>query len=47
MRLLTGEDGCLISYFDEMDETQIGTQGSTLNRGPVDNHENVDKRGKV
>ena len=45
MRFLTSKDGDLISYFDEIDETQNAIKRSSLSQMLIDNHEEVDRRG--
>ena len=46
MRLLKSKDGDLLSYFDKIDESQNGIEGSPLNK-ILDNHEVAANRGKV
>ena len=47
MRLVTGKDGNLTTYFDTIDDIQNRSEGSSLNRILNDNHEDVSNRGKV
>ena len=47
MRILTSEDGNLISKFDKLDETRNGIKGSSLNQKFFDNHDEVADRGTV
>ena len=46
-RLLTSENVDLRSYFDEIYETHNGTEGSSLNKILIDNHEEVSDRRRV
>ena len=46
MRLLTSEDGSLLSGSDKVDESQNGNKGSSRSKIFTENHEEVAKRGK-
>ena len=47
MRLLTSKDGDILSYFEKIDESQIGIQAYSLIRNFFDNQEVLADRGKV
>ena len=47
MRVLTNKDGDLMSYFDNINETQAGINNSSLKQILIDNHTVAANKGKI